>query len=253
MSDPELAPVPAFMTERLARWRRLTDWPLMVLAVGSLPILLLEVERESLIRSDRVFVGAVNVVVLTVFLADYVVGVALAGRRWLYVRREWASLLIVVAQAVALVPVFAAFGVLRALRAARLFRFIAIAMRAAAIGGTAASSGRQLIREHTTGLAFGIAGLTWLTSASAFTVAEDVGTNGRLDSYGDALWWSLSTITTVGYGDVYPVTASGRVIAGFTMVIGVSVFALITAKIAQFLVHGHVKVLAGGQEKSSRW
>jgi voltage-gated potassium channel len=50
------------------------------------------------------------------------------------------------------------------------------------------------------------------------------------------LWWSASTITTVGYGDVYPVTFAGPVIGVFTMVVGVSTFALVTAKLAQFLV-----------------
>ena len=74
------------------------------------------------------------------------------------------------------------------------------------------------------------------TSAAAFTVAEDVGVNGRIHSFFDALWWSLSTITTVGYGDIYPVTTAGRIIGGFTMIVGISTFALVTAKIAQFLV-----------------
>ena len=72
--------------------------------------------------------------------------------------------------------------------------------------------------------------------AAAFTVAEDVGVNGRVHSFFDALWWSLATITTVGYGDIYPVTVAGRIVGGFTMIVGISTFALITAKIAQFLV-----------------
>ncbi|HEY7628137.1 MAG TPA: hypothetical protein VH761_13765 [Ilumatobacteraceae bacterium] len=47
-----------------------------------------------------------------------------------------------------------------------------------------------LLREHAAGFALGMAGLTWLTSAAAFTVAEDVGVNGRIHSFFDALWWS---------------------------------------------------------------
>ena len=93
-----------------------------------------------------------------------------------------------------------------------------------------------MIREHAASFALGMAGLTWLTSAAAFTVAEDVGLNGRISSFFDSLWWSLSTITTVGYGDIYPVTTAGRIIGGFTMIVGISTFALVTAKIAQFLV-----------------
>jgi voltage-gated potassium channel len=136
------------------------------------------------------------------FAVDYVVELSLASKRRAYVRSEWVSLLTVAAQAIAVFPSLAGFGILRAARAARLFRFIVVASRAAA----------------------------------AFTVAEDVGVDGRVASFADALWWSLATITTVGYGDIYPVTTAGRIVGGFTMVIGISTFALVTAKIAQFLV-----------------
>ena len=92
------------------------------------------------------------------------------------------------------------------------------------------------MRRHAAGFALGVAGLTWLTSAVGFTMAEDVGAGGRLDSFFDALWWSSTTITTVGYGDVYPVTAAGRIIGVFTMVVGISTFAVVTAKVAEVLV-----------------
>ena len=109
-------------------------------------------------------------------------------------------------------------------------------MRGVAVGGAAKQQGRRLLREHAAGVAFGVAGLTWLTSAAAFTIVEDVGTDRPVESFFDALWWSLATITTVGYGDIYPVTGAGRIIGGFTMIIGISTFALVTAKVAQFLV-----------------
>jgi voltage-gated potassium channel len=52
----------------------------------------------------------------------------------------------------------------------------------------------------------------------------------------DALWWSSATITTVGYGDVAPVTTVGRLVGVVTMVVGISTFAIVTAKVAEFLV-----------------
>ena len=52
----------------------------------------------------------------------------------------------------------------------------------------------------------------------------------------DGRWWAAATITTVGYGDVYPVTPVGRLVGGFTKVVGISSFALVTATIAQFLM-----------------
>jgi voltage-gated potassium channel len=81
-----------------------------------------------------------------------------------------------------------------------------------------------------------MAGFTWITSAVGFTMAEDVGDGRRIQSFFDALWWSAATVTTVGYGDIYPVTAVGRVIAVFTMVVGISTLAVVTARIAQFLI-----------------
>ncbi len=225
-----------YITPRLARWRQLTGWPLMALGVGSLPVLLLEIERHRLPRADRVFIDAVNIVVLIAFATDYIVGFALAANRRLYVRSEFLSLLIVAAQAFTLVPSLAAFGVLRTLRAARLIRILAIVIRVAAIGGAASRDGRAMIRKHAAGFGLGMAGLTWVTSAAAFTLVEDVGVGRRIPSFSDALWWSLATITTVGYGDIYPVTTAGRIIGGFTMIVGISTFALVTAKVAQFLV-----------------
>jgi voltage-gated potassium channel len=98
------------------------------------------------------------------------------------------------------------------------------------------SQGRAILKKRATSFAFGLAGFTLITSAVGFTLAEDVGKDGRVRSFFDALWWSGATITTVGYGDIYPITAAGRVIAIFTMLVGISTLAVVTARIAQFLI-----------------
>jgi voltage-gated potassium channel len=85
-------------------------------------------------------------------------------------------------------------------------------------------------------LALSVAGFVWITAAVGFTLAEDVGNGRRINSFGDALWWSASTISTVGYGDIYPVTQVGRIIAVLTMIVGVSTFGVLTAKIASTLI-----------------
>jgi hypothetical protein len=70
--------------------------------------------------------------------------------------------------------------------------------------------------------ALAMAGLTWLTAACAFSVAEDVGVDGRVEGFWDALWWSAATITTVDYGDIAPITVAGRAVAMVTMIVGIS-------------------------------
>ncbi|MCU1503263.1 MAG: putative voltage-gated potassium channel protein [Ilumatobacteraceae bacterium] len=182
------------------------------------------------------FLDGSNAVVLVAFASDYVIELFLARGRLSYMRREWTSLAIVVTQTIAVVPALAGFGVLRALRGARVLRGLVTLLRLSAIGGVASQQGRGILRRHAASFALGLAGLTWLTSAVAFTLAEDVGEGRRVNSFFDALWWSTATITTVGYGDIFPVTAAGRLVGGFTMVVGISTFAVVTAKVAELLV-----------------
>ena len=229
------------MTPSLERWRRWTDLPLVVLAVGSLPLLLLDLRRNELTYADRLFLDIVNLTILVAFTVDYAVEIVCARNRGQYLRREWISPLLIVSQALALVPTLAEFGVLRVLRGARAVSVIA---RVLALGGIATREGRAMLRQHAASLALGLAGFTWVMSAVAFTLAEDVGEDGRIHSFGDALWWSAATITTVGYGDIAPITFVGRAVGVFTMVVGISTFAVITAKVAEFLVRGD---LPGGR------
>jgi voltage-gated potassium channel len=227
-----------YMSPGLVRWGEATDAPLMVLAIASLPLLVLELTQSDLPRHDEVFLYLVNVVVLVAFAVDYFVELRLATDRRLYARKEWTSLVIVISQGVAVLPVLTPFGLLRILRAGRGWRALLVLGRILAIGGAAASEGKQILRRHAASFALGMAGLTWLSSAVAFTIVEDVGADGRVHSFFDALWWSTATITTVGYGDILPITTAGRIVGGFTMLVGISTFAIVTAKVAEILVRG---------------
>lgn len=218
---------------RLATWRRWTDLPLLVIAVGSLPLLLLEIVSDRLSDADQNFLTAVNVLVFIAFAIDYIVELAVTDNRAEYVRTQWASLLIVISQFLALLP---ALGFLGILRGARALRIVGTLSRVIGIGAASKEHGRKFFKEKAASVAFGMSAFTLITSAVAFTIAEDVGEGRRVGSFFDALWWSASTITTVGYGDIYPVTVAGKIIAVFTMVVGVSTLAVVTARIAQFLV-----------------
>jgi voltage-gated potassium channel len=232
----ELEPTPVYSTPRLETWQRWTEAPLLVLAIGSLPLLLLEVARQDLTYGDRIFLDIFNILVLVAFAVDYIVELVLASPRPAFVRHEWTSPLIVISQMMALIPGLAATGSLRALRAGRAFRATSVLFRLLAIGGASAREGRTIIRKHAARFALAFAGLTWITAAVGFALAEGIGEHHRVHSFFDAIWWSASTITTVGYGDIAPVTVAGKLIGMATMVIGVGAFAVVTAKVAEFLV-----------------
>jgi voltage-gated potassium channel len=221
------------VSQRLATWRRLTDLPLLVLAVGSLPILLLELVSHRLSSGDQRFIFLVNLTVFIAFAVDYITELFLTTQRRTYFRTQWSSLAIVIAQLLALLP---ALGFLGVFRAARALRIISTLARVIGIGSASRTEGRRFFREKAASFTFGLAGMTLITSAVAFTIAEDVGNGRRIDSFFDSLWWAAATITTVGYGDIYPLTPAGRIIAVFTMIVGISTLATVTARIAQFLI-----------------
>ncbi len=66
--------------------------------------------------------------------------------------------------------------------------------------------------------------------------AAENGVNQAIESPLDALWWGVTTMTTVGYGDVIPVTAEGRIAAGILMIVGIGLYSAITATVTSFLI-----------------
>ena len=221
------------LTSKLVTWRKWTDIPLLIIAIGSLPLLLLEIISHRLTSGDKTFLLIVNLTVFLAYAIDYVVEFLVTPEKGRYVRSEWSSLLIVVAQLFAILPAMSFLGFLRG---ARALRVVSIFTRIIGISMASRSQGREILKKRATSFAFGLAGFTLITSAVGFTLAEDVGKDGRIQSFFDALWWSGATITTVGYGDIYPITAAGRIIAIFTMLVGISTLAVVTARIAQFLI-----------------
>src|SRR5438046_2188255 len=87
-------------------------------------------------------------------------------------------------------------------------------------------------------------GFAWLIVASAsimvvcsaFVYQAEHGVNKLLASPFDALWWGVTTLTTVGYGDSYPVTQDGRLGAMLLMLLGIGLFSAITATITSYFI-----------------
>jgi voltage-gated potassium channel len=83
-------------------------------------------------------------------------------------------------------------------------------------------------------------------------ICEQQNPDASIKTAGDAIWWSVSTITTAGYGDVYPTTGEGRVVAAILMVSGIGLFGVLSGLAASFfvgskqqnIVHEENKILA---------
>lgn len=156
-----------------------------------------------------------------VFVAEFAVRFAATFDRVSYLRGHWIDLF-------ALIPVARGVRVLRLLRLLRLVRAIA--------GIYWTLEHFERMARHR-GLAWlFVAWLTVMVICSAVLYTAEVGINKAITSPLDALWWGIVTITTVGYGDVAPVTPEGKVAASVLMLLGIGLFSAITATITSFML-----------------
>ncbi|RLV54979.1 two pore domain potassium channel family protein [Aeromicrobium phragmitis] len=125
-------------------------------------------------------------------------------------------------------PLDLAVLILPLLRPLRLLRLITLLT---ALNRYAGSSLRGKIGVYLTGSV----SLIIFVGALAVLDAER-GHGGPIQSFGDALWWACTTVTTVGYGDMYPVTATGRLVAVFLMLGGIATVGVVTASFATWLL-----------------
>ena len=213
------------------RVTRRLEWPIAILALGVVPALIIEQTATNPLLLT--VAAAVNWVVWLAFCGEYIARLALAPRKSAFVRSAWFDLSIILLSQPFLVPESMPLRAARALRLLRLARAFAVA----AIG---LRQLRGALRHHRFHWVAAIALLTVLGGAIAEYYVERGA--GGVTSFGDALWWAIVTATTVGYGDLSPVTPAGRVIAVVLMLVGIGVIGAFTATIASwFIEHERVE------------
>jgi len=208
--------------ERFQRLEKATDIPLALLALLIVPALILEDKAVNPLMRDAAHV--VNWIVWLAFCAEYVGKLLLAPDRAQFVRNAWFDLLIVVLSPPFLVP-----DSLQGMRALRLLRFVRAA-GVAAIGLREAAQGLRHRSFH-----YVVLTTTVVVALGAIGIfGAENGQNANIRSIGDAFWWAIVTTTTVGYGDVSPVTSEGRLIAVALMLVGIGFIGVFTATITSF-------------------
>lgn len=195
-------------SERVAR--RFDPW-LLAAAVLVIPVMV--IEQSEIADPWPAIAGVANWLIWLAFFAETVTMLAIVPNRGEWIRRHPIEVAIVL-----LTPPFfpASLQGLRAVRLLRLLRILRI-MTAA----------RRL---------FTLEGLQWAAVAGLLVIlgggAAFVAVEDQALSTWDGVWWALTTATTVGYGDVFPQTDAGRVIAMGVMSTGIGIVALFTAAIA---------------------
>lgn len=212
-----------------AQYERLTrklEWPIAILALAVVPALVIEETATSPALLTAAVV--VNWVVWLAFCGEYLARLTLAPAKGAFVRSAWLDLAIIVLSPPFLVP--EALQSLRGARALRLLRLV----RAVAVAMIGLRHLRSALRYHRFHWVAAVAGLTVLGGAVAEYYVERGA--GGVSTFGDALWWAVVTATTVGYGDLSPVTPAGRMIAVALMFVGIGVIGAFTATIASWFI-----------------
>lgn len=218
-----MAMTPERRQTALDRFERVVELPLLVLALAMLPLLTLPLLVDLSPSVKNAFVAA-DWLIWSVFAFEYVTRLILTTGRGRFIRRNWTDLLIIV------LPFLRPLRVVRSARALRVLRLV----RLVAVLGEVSQEARRLLVRHRLHYAL-LVTLTVVVGSAALALAVE-GDAGNIKTFGDALWWAVTTITTVGYGDRYPLTAAGRGIAALLMVTGIAFFGVLTANVAAFFL-----------------
>ncbi len=220
--------VEASRSNRLQLWERRSEWPLAVAALVFLGCYSWLILQPHLARPLRHALEVIDYATWFAFVVDYVARLLLAAPRIRWFVRNLPELLIV------------GLPVLRPLRLLRLVALIRVLNGRA----TASVHGRVGVYVATTSV------FVVYSGALAELSAERGARGANIETFGSAIWWAVTTVTTVGYGDYYPVTTEGRFVAAAMMIAGVALIGTVTASIASYLV-GRVRAASSMPQPNS--
>lgn len=195
---------------RLWEWERLVQTPMIVLAFVFLAAYAIPIVWPEIPANLAEVCLWTTWIIWVIYAVEYLIRLGLAEHRWTYFKRNIFDLIVVV------LPIF------RPLHALRAVTVLALA----------AKKTKDDSRVRTT--VYVVAGAFMITIVAALEVteAEQGVPDTNIDGIGDGMWWAMTTMSTVGYGDTFPQSVEGRVAGVFLMFTGVAVLGVVTASLA---------------------
>jgi voltage-gated potassium channel len=194
--------------------KKVWDWTLTALAVSFLFAYSYPAFVTNVSSSTQSILDGIQWVSWVAFAADLFFGIYKATNKAQYLKRHPLEILAVI------------LPFLRPLRLLRFISFGTLVLEKVNLGKSIAISFKVIITALF---------LTYLAGIE-ITIAERGEPGATILSVGDGFWWAITTLTTVGYGDIYPTTTEGRFIAVGLMVSGICVLGVISATVAAWFV-----------------
>lgn len=212
-SHLELDPDPD-LSSRERTWEHLTEVPLIAASVVFLVAYALRVLFEpQLGHAGHDACEAVQWAMWVLFVLDYLVRLVMSPRRGRWFGRHLFDLAVI------------CLPMIRPLRLLRLVALLRVVNRRATVG----------LRGRVVSYLAGGSLLLWFVASLAVLDAERLAPGANIHTFDEAMWWALATMTTVGYGDLFPVTNTGRAVAACLMVSGIALLGTVTATLASWL------------------
>jgi len=200
--------------DRLRRWEHATAYPLTALSLLFIAVYAWPILDPAMHPGWRQACELCDLLIWGLFCIEYVTRLLLARHKTGFVRTHWFDLTVLI------------LPVLRPLRALRLLNALRVLNRHA----VAWTRGRLAVYVIATTV------LIVLMAGLAVLEAERGNPDSNIQSYPEALWWAVCTITTVGYGDLYPATVEGRMVALALMIGGLGLIGFTTGSLASWIV-----------------
>ncbi len=175
--------------------------------------------------------GSIEIICVIVFTIEYLLRIYVSDKKLNFVFSFYGLI-----DLLAILPFYLSFGIdlrsLRALRFVRLFRLLKLARYNKAIRHF--TKAISIAKEEILLFLFITLILIYLSAVGIYYF-ENEAQPEHFSSIFDSLWWAIITLTTVGYGDVYPITAGGRIFTFFILMIGLGIVAIPTGILSSAL------------------
>jgi voltage-gated potassium channel len=198
---------------------RVTKYPMTLLGIAWLIVAIIVVTTSVSGTASTVLVG-VLFTLWVILLAEYMIRLVISPDRRGYLKRRWVEPVTVVAPPL------------------QGWHFIGIEKMCLLIH-EAALRVEAILKHHSLFRVLIAAAATLMLGAWLVLLFEEHAKGSNIHNYPNALWWAIVTVTTVGYGDRFPVTSGGRAVAIVLMLVGIGLIGVLTATVASLFVKEH--------------